>query len=103
VTGAQAAAVSQVPDFVPAKATTSGGITDPGLACYRSHYLFSVTNTNGTVTSTAGNNGLVGVEAGRDEGGCIYKKPASGAGVLNMGQEYAPLGVPNACAAPVFP
>jgi hypothetical protein len=103
VTGAQAAAVSQVPDFVPAKATTSGGITDPGLLCYRSHYLFSVSNTDGTTTSTAGNNGLVGVEAGRDEGGCIYKKPVSGAGVLNMGQEYAPLGVPNACAAPVFP
>jgi len=103
VNGAQAAAVSQVPDFVPAKKTTAGGITDNGLACYRSHYLFSVKNTDGTTTSKAGNNGLVGVEAGRDEGGCIYAKPASGAGVLNMGQEYALNGSPKACAAVVFP
>lgn len=103
VNGAQAAAVSQVPDFIPAKSTTSGGITDAGLSCYRSHYLLSLTNTDGTTISVAGNNGLVGVEAGRDEGGCIYKKPVSGAGTLNMGQEYAPLGVPKACAAPVFP
>ena len=99
VSGAQAAAVTTVPDFVPAIPTG----TDAGLKCYRSHYLLKLTNTDATTTSVAGNNGLVGVEAGRDEGGCIYAKPASGAGVLNMGQEYALNGTPKACAAPVFP
>jgi hypothetical protein len=65
--------------------------------------LLSLTNTDSTTVITNGSNGLIGVEWGRDEGGCIYKKPPSGAGTLNMGQEYALNGVPAACAAPIFP
>ncbi len=38
IKGAQASAVSEVPDFVPYVKTTSGGITDPGLLIVRSHY-----------------------------------------------------------------
>jgi hypothetical protein len=97
VSGARDAAVCVAPDFVPAVAVASScGISDPGLKVWRSHYSFLA---SGGAPGVAPNNGLPGgpAESGRDEGGCIFTKPAPPAqGAVKKGQNVTP---PGGCVA----
>src|SRR5262249_44696784 len=64
VTSAQQSVVDQVPDFIPAPATTGpiSGFADPGLKLLHSHY---------TQSGVAPDNAL---EKGGDVGGCVLAK-----------------------------
>jgi hypothetical protein len=68
VTHSQGFVVTSVPDYVPAKKTVAGGITDPGLVYLRSHY--QQYDGAGTFIGAAPvDKGTK--EAGGDMGGCI--------------------------------
>jgi hypothetical protein len=68
VTAAQAGAVTQVPDFVPALETIAGGIDDPGLKLRHSHYT---QNSPGYTHAPHNRTDGGGTEAGGDVGGCL--------------------------------
>jgi hypothetical protein len=70
ITHSQQFVVTSVPDYVPAKKTIAGGITDPGLTFQRSHY--QQYDGAGTFIGAAPVNSGTG-EAGGDMGGCIIK------------------------------
>ena len=68
VTHSQGFVVTSVPDYIPFKKTTAGGITDPGLLYLRSHY--QQYDGAGTLIGAAPvDKGTT--EAGGDMGGCI--------------------------------
>jgi len=68
ITHSQQFVITSVPDYIPAKKTTAGGITDPGLLYLRSHY--QQYDGAGTFIGAAPNNKGTS-EAGGDMGGCI--------------------------------
>lgn len=70
VAHSQGFVVTSVPDYVPFKKTTAGGIIDPGTKFLRSHY--QQYDGAGTFLGAAPVNKGLG-EAGGDMGGCILK------------------------------
>ena len=68
VSHSQQFVVTSVPDYVPAKKTIAGGITDPGLVYLRSHYQ-QYDGSGTLIGAVPVDKGTT--EAGGDMGGCI--------------------------------
>jgi hypothetical protein len=86
LTIARQQAVESEPDFIPVLATTAGGIKDPGVNIFKTHYDERQTNVAGTIIGSAPTNGtfvggygvstatppVVATDHGGDAGGCTY-------------------------------